>query len=89
MAVTELSAGDEFYFCVETEYLKRSFSAGKTAGKKKLVTSVPNVYYLCDEGISMGKRFTGAMLGMYAYAGETPLFVRFMDFSYEGKDKNR
>ena len=89
MAVTDLSAGDEFYFCVETEYLKRSFSAGKTAGKKKLVTSVPNVYYLCDEGISMGKRFTGAMLGMYAYAGKTPLFVRFMDFSYEGKDKNR
>lgn len=24
-----------------------------------------NVYYLCDEGLKMGKRFTGAMVGMY------------------------
>ena len=25
---------------------------------------------LCDEGIRKGKRFTGAMIGMYAYAGD-------------------
>ena len=29
-----------------------------------------NVYYLCDEGLKKGKRFTGAMIGMYAYAGD-------------------
>ena len=29
-----------------------------------------NIYYLCSEAISKGKRFTGAMIGMYAYSGE-------------------
>ena len=28
------------------------------------VSELPRVYYLCDEGIRMGKRFTGAMVGM-------------------------
>ena len=30
----------------------------------------PNVYYLCDEGIRMGKRFTGAMIGVCGAGGE-------------------
>ena len=29
----------------------------------------PNVYYLCDEGIKMGKRFTGAMIGVFGAGG--------------------
>ena len=29
----------------------------------------PNVYYLCDEGIRMGKRFTGAMIGVCGAGG--------------------
>ena len=36
----------------------------------KTIISLDNVYYLCDEGIRKGKRFTGAMIGMYAYAGD-------------------
>ncbi len=41
--------------------------------------TLENVYYLCDEGLKKGKRFTGAMHGMYAYlpshntAGSTEL----------------
>ena len=34
------------------------------------VDVLSNVYYLCDEGLKKGKRFTGAMVGMYAYAGD-------------------
>lgn len=29
--------------------------------------TLENVYYLCDEGLKKGKRFTGAMHGIYAY----------------------
>lgn len=31
------------------------------------VCTLENVYYLCDEGLKKGKRFTGAMHGIYAY----------------------
>ena len=41
----------------------------KQRGFAESVT-LENVYYLCDEGLKKGKRFTGAMVGMYAYAGE-------------------
>ena len=33
----------------------------------ELFHTLGNVYYLCDEGFDRGKRFTGAMLGIYAY----------------------
>ncbi|WP_242839071.1 hypothetical protein [Butyrivibrio sp. MC2021] len=38
-----------------------------------------NVYYLCDEGLKKGKRFTGAMMGMYAYSGEGDLTAVFYE----------
>ncbi len=44
--------------------------------------TLENVYYLCDEGLDRGKRFTGAMVGMYAYAGEKELSVRFSNDLY-------
>ncbi len=31
----------------------------------------------------MGKRFTGAMVGMYGYAGDNSLFVEFETFHYQ------
>ncbi len=76
--------GQELIFTVETEYLRRRFSCEMNE-KKVEVADLSKVYYLCDEGIRMGKRFTGAMVGMYAYAGETPLSVRFSEFVYETK----
>lgn len=67
---------------VDTEYLERSFYY-KTAGENvKTVERLSDVYYLCDEGISMGKRFTGAMVGMYGYAKEESLFIEFTNFRY-------
>ena len=75
--------GEQYVLGVETRYLRRQFYYGKIGKKRKNVTELSNVYYLCDEGISMGKRFTGAMVGMYGYAGDNSLFVEFETFHYQ------
>lgn len=67
---------------VETDYLKRKFSY-ETDDIEVVAADIPDVYYLCDEGIRMGKRFTGAMVGMYAYGGEEELTAEFEDFVYQ------
>jgi len=36
----------------------------------RLVCELDNVTWLSDEGVAVGKRFTGAMLGVYAIGGE-------------------
>ena len=69
---------------IDTEYLKRSFSFGFEDTSTQTLGTLDNVYYLCDEGIRKGKRFTGAMIGVYAYAGETSGTVKFKDFEYNG-----
>jgi len=57
--------------------------------KFKSILILNNVYYLCDEGLKKGKRFTGAMVGMYAFAGQNvqqesdDLIVEFDYFNYE------
>ena len=68
---------------VNTKYLNRSFYYGMAEESVKTVEELSDVYYLCDEGISMGKRFTGAMVGMYGYSKEEPLFIEFEDFRYQ------
>ncbi|MBR1770803.1 MAG: family 43 glycosylhydrolase [Lachnospiraceae bacterium] len=59
-------------------------SGGETArGERQFTESaaLENVYYLCDEGLKKGKRFTGAMVGMYAYAGADEAYrAEFGDF---------
>ncbi len=67
---------------VETSYLKRSFSYKIGEGAWMPYKTLENVYYICDEGVKMGKRFTGAMIGMYAYAGETPYTAQIKGFEY-------
>lgn len=64
----------------EADHLRRSFSF-VYAGERRQAALLEDVYYLCDEGIRMGKRFTGAMVGMYAYGEE--LYARFNRFKYE------
>ena len=76
------------------EYLKRSFayafadsinasdSCIDLTDKTKTIGDIDSVYYLCDEAIKKGKRFTGAMVGVYAYAGEKPVEIRFGSFDY-------
>lgn len=65
---------------MRTDGLKRAFYCGE-----KLIHTLPDVYYLCDEGIKKGKRFTGAMAGIYAVcsdrADKIPP-VRFTEFGY-------
>lgn len=81
--------GKKYLLGVQTEYLSRRFyykvpdeNVSAVSGEET-VTALSNVYYLCDEGIRMGKRFTGAMAGMYGYAGEAPLFIEFYDFEFK------
>ncbi len=81
--LSEELIGEQFVLGVETEYLHRRFYCGKVEEEKKTLTELSNVYYLCDEGISMGKRFTGAMTGIYGYAGDVPLYIRFRKFHYQ------
>lgn len=59
----------ELYFKIETNYLQRTCYVGYQEDEFEKVAVLDNVYYLCDEGLKKGKRFTGAMVGMYAYAG--------------------
>lgn len=80
--------GQELEFRVDTDYLKRVFTF-RLQGKETRAAQLEHVYYLCDEGIRMGKRFTGAMTGMYAYAGEKELYAQFDGFTYEETGKNK
>ncbi|MBE5825554.1 MAG: glycoside hydrolase [Butyrivibrio sp.] len=50
---------------------------------EKEFLTLDNVNYLCDEGLSKGKRFTGALVGMYVFAGDNEYFAAtFMDDIY-------
>jgi len=70
---------DEFiYFRMKVKGLNRKFYYSLDGIDWSLATELENVYYLCDEGLSEGKRFTGAMLGVFGVASETNL-----DFSYD------
>ena len=69
-------------FQVKTKGLIRSFSYSFNHQQMQKLGILNEVYYLCDEGLIKGKRFTGAMYGLYAYAGqEHPLSVLFTEFN--------
>jgi xylan 1,4-beta-xylosidase len=70
---------------METDYLirKLSYNYMPEVDRYTEFTTLENVYYLCDEGLKKGKRFTGAMVGMFAYAGESDdMTVAFYDDIY-------
>ena len=74
---------------METDFLKRKFyySALKNLddemNNNTLFAELNDVYYLCDEGLKRGKRFTGALLGMYCYAGnDEDISCRFYEVEY-------
>lgn len=73
------------YLRVNTHYLRREFYYSLDGEQYYPVAEYDNIYYLCDEGLNKGKRFTGAMVGMYAFGGEEPLYVPFEFFSYQGE----
>lgn len=82
----KITAGNMLALIMTTKNLCRTFyydSKGTFPPEDcQRAETLENVCYLCDEGIAMGKRFTGAMVGMYGYGGEHPLFVEFEDFYY-------
>ena len=72
---------------MDTHYLKRDFSYSIEENCYTPVCSLEHVYYLCDEGLKKGKRFTGAMHGMYAYLPKemmpdenTPVYACFESY---------
>lgn len=62
-----------------TEGLKRSFYVQSLAGEWQRVAELSRVDYICDEGWHIGKRFTGAMEGIYARTADTG--DRLIEFS--------
>jgi xylan 1,4-beta-xylosidase len=72
------------YLRVSTKYLHREFYYSYNGIDFTPFEVLDNVYYLCDEGIQMGKRFTGALVGLYAYGGGADLVVPFDYFHYRG-----
>lgn len=59
---------EHVYFKVNTVGLKRQFAFSFDGENYIESAYLPNVYYLCDEGINKGKRFTGAMIGVFSYS---------------------
>jgi xylan 1,4-beta-xylosidase len=77
-----ISNVEEIELKIETKYLERTFYYRSGNKEWIKVAQLSNVYYLCDEGLKKGKRFTGAMIGMYAYAGKQPeLWGKFEYFN--------
>jgi len=82
----EIDARERFITLrIETNYLVRGFSYSYDEKTFERTAILDNVYYLCDEGLKKGKRFTGAMVGMYAYAGceYSRNYAEFDYFNYE------
>ena len=58
---------NRYRFRVDTDGLKRVFSLRTEQGAELYSLKLDHVYYLCDEGIQMGKWFTGAVFGAAAF----------------------
>ena len=76
-----LESGLRLRFTVTVRKLRRHFTVEELSvvpGQDPQAPHVlfkadcPNVYYLCDEGIRMGKRFTGAIIGVCGAGGNEP-----------------
>lgn len=77
---------DSVYLKITTEGLKRTFFYSFDGKIYTEIGTVENLYYLCSQAIQKGKRFTGAMIGMYAYSGDdTPIYASFDSFEYISK----
>ena len=79
-----IAKNEAIYIKVVTQYLKRTFYYRQGEDKWRVWGTLENVYYLSDEG-EKGKRFTGAMVGMYAVNGlhEPRCYADFDYFNYQ------
>lgn len=74
-------------FKIVTKGIEREFFVSFDGENYINAGKLDNVYYLCDEGLRKGKRFTGAMVGMYAHSGEDKeqLYATFQTFKYQNQ----
>ena len=71
---------------IETKGLKRNFSYRLSDDDTYTsLHTLSNVYYLCDEAIRKGKRFTGAMVGVYGVSEKTEQYFYFSNFLYDAE----
>ncbi len=72
------------YLQMHTHMFERSFHYSVDGKCWNHIGTLEEVYYLSDEGINGGKRFTGAMIGVYAINRETTQneYVAFDYFKY-------
>jgi xylan 1,4-beta-xylosidase len=74
-------------FKMDTDRFTRTLSYSTLAGglmsENEVFKVLSDVDYLCDEGLKRGKRFTGALVGMYAVRGALDLTVHFHNEKYE------
>lgn len=68
---------------MDTDQFKRSFYYSENGREWIEIGQLKYVDYLCDEGHTLGKRFTGAMVGVYTYGGEKSLIGKFSHFCYK------
>lgn len=72
---------DCIYLKIETDGLRRVFYYSIDGKNYRKVYTADNIYYLCAQAIKKGKRFTGAMVGMYAYGGKgSTIYAAFDEF---------
>lgn len=81
----ELNGRCEIRLLVSTRYLQREFFY-EAGDQEQNLGVLDNVYYLCDEGLKKGKRFTGAMIGVYAYSGQGQPFTAAFDYFNYSKE---
>ena len=84
---TDKAFAKEVVLKCETRGLERTFSyrlcdyaenkASVADAEFTVLGTLSNVYYLCDEGIRRGKRFTGAMIGVYVHGDGVRVPVRY------------
>ena len=65
-----LKTGDLITFRIECDQLSYGLFVESETKQMEQVFYIPKATYLSDEGVAMGKRFTGTTIGVFAY-GET------------------
>ena len=78
---------DKICFVMDTDHFTRVLSYTTVTdgipGDRVEFETLRNVNYLCDEGLKRGKRFTGALVGMFACRGQKELVASFHHDLYE------
>lgn len=77
----KVAPGTKISLKAVTEGLRRSFYIKESSKEWRCVAVLERVDYLCDEGWHVGKRFTGAMEGIFACTeGEEERIIQFERF---------